>query len=111
MICLEMFGSGLRTGTRKIITRAGHQVIRKALSMVSTEFLEGGLLWISQKDFVSPAETGIYQELDLKILGFVAQKMIIQQQKTKVILVVLNYEIIKIIRKGERPVFHNRCIA
>ena len=111
MICLEMFGSGPQTGTRKIITRAGHQVIRKALSMVSTVCLEGGLSWISQKDFVSRGETGIYQELDLKTLDFVAQEMIIQQRKIKIIPVTLDYEVIKIIRKGARLVFHNRYIA
>ena len=111
MICLGMFGSGPQTGTRKIIIRAGHQVIRKALSMVNTVCLEGGLLWISQKDFVSRGETGTYQELDLKTLGFVAQKMTVQQRKTKIIVATLGYEVIKIIRKGARLVFHNRCIA
>ena len=54
-------------------------------------------LWIKRTDSVLPDATGIYPALDLKILGFVVQKV----KKEK--------ELIR--HRGGLPVFRIHCIA
>ena len=71
MIFQEMFGSGQQTGMKKIIIKFDHLTTRQAHLMGNTGYFEVDHLWIGQKDYELRAVTGIYLDLDSKILDFV----------------------------------------